>query len=398
VSEQRSLPERYVLLCLRVGRHIDGFIDAFFGPPEWNELVDGEVPVEPNVLREEALALIEALPSEGLDSQRERWLKGQLKALECVLARMTGEDIAWADEVERCIGVRPARTDTAVFEEVQRRLDAALRGSGTVRERYIAWEERNAIAPEQLIPALEKLKDILGPRAHALASMPADESVTYEIVSDKPWIAYNWYQGRYHSIVQVNADLPISIALLTDLAAHEAYPGHHTERAAKERHLLDELGRVETSVAIISGPEALVSEGIAMNALEQALGPDPYDAVAEVLSPLGVTFDAPEVHEVHRAEIAFFATSVNAAFLLHEDGATTEETEDYLRKWALEADKKASRTVAFLTEPSSRAYVPAYPEGQRLCRAFAARASGNFTRLLTEQLTTADLVGEPVTA
>jgi hypothetical protein len=398
VSEHRSLPERYVLLCLRVGRHIDGFIDAFFGPPEWNELVDGEVPVEPNVLREEALALIEALPSEGLDSQRERWLGGQLKALQCVLARMTGEDIAWADEVERCIGVRPARTDTAVFQEVHGRLDAALHGSGTVRERYIAWEERNAIAPEKLIPALEKLKDILGPRAHALASMPADESVRYETVSDKPWIAYNWYQGRCHSIVQVNADLPTSIALLTDLAAHEAYPGHHTERAAKETHLLDELGRVETSVAIISGPEALVSEGIAMNALEQALGPDPYDAVAEVLSPLGVTFDAAEVHEVHRAEIAFFAATVNAAFLLHEDGATTEETEDYLRKWALESDKKASRTVAFLTEPSSRAYVPAYPEGQRLCRAFAARAPGNFTRLLTEQLTTADLVGEPVTA
>jgi hypothetical protein len=394
----RSLPERYVLLCLRVGRHIDGFIDAYFGPPEWKELVDGESPTEPHVLREEALALIEALPSADLEPQRTRWLRGQLRALECTLAPLTGEEVAWADEVERCIGVRPAKTDTAVFEDVHRRLDTALAGSGTVRERFIAWEERNAIAPENLIPALEKLKDALGPRAHELAPMPATESVSYEIVSDKPWIAYNWYQGRYLSIVQVNADLPISIALLTDLAAHEAYPGHHTERAAKEAHLIEELGRVETSVAIISGPEALVSEGIAMNALEQALGPDPYDVVAELLGPLGVSFDAAEVHEVHQAEIAFFGASVNAAFMLHEDGATTEEAEEYLRTWALESDKKAARTVAFLTEPSSRAYVPAYPEGQRLCRAFASRAPGNFTRLLTEQLTTADLVGEPVTA
>ena len=394
----RSLPERYVFLCLRVGRHIDGFIDTYFGPPEWRELVEGEAPTEPHALLEETLALIEALPAEGLGSQRERWLRGQLRALECTLARMTGEEMAWADEVKTCIGVSPSRTDTAVFEEAHRRLDAALRGGGSVRERFIAWEERNAIALDKLIPALEKLKDVLGPPAHQLASMPPDESVTYETVSNKPWIAYNWYQGHFHSIVQVNADLPISIALLTDLAAHEAYPGHHTERAAKERYLLEELGRVETSVAIISGPEALVSEGIAMNALEQALGPDPYDAVAEVLRPLGVTFDAAEVHEVHRAEIAFFGAGVNAAFMLHEDGATIEEAEEYLRTWALEADKKAARTVAFLTEPSSRAYIPAYPEGQRLCRAFAERAPGNFTRLLTEQLTTVDLVGEPVAA
>jgi hypothetical protein len=397
-QNSRPLPERYVLLCLRVGRHIDGFIDAYFGPPEWRELVDGEPPAEPRVLLEEALVLIEALPSAGLESQRERWLRGQLRALECTLARMTGEEVAWANEVERCIGVRPSRTDIGVFEETHRRLDAVIAGSGTLRERHIQWEEHNAVPRDKLVPALAKLKDVLGPRAHALASMPAEESVTYESVSDKPWIAYNWYQGGYQSIVEVNADLPISIALLTDLAAHEAYPGHHTERTAKERHLLEELGRVETSVAIISGPEALVSEGIAMNALEQALGPDPYDAVAEILGPLGVSFDAAEVHEVHRAEITFFATAVNAAFMLHEDGASTEETEEYLRTWALESDKKATRTVSFLTEPSSRAYVPAYPEGQRLCGAFASRASGNFTRLLTEQLTTVDLVAEPVTA
>jgi len=58
----------------------------------------------------------------------------------------------------------------------------------------------------------------------------------------------------------------------------------------------------------------------------------------------------------------------------------------------LGSDEKASHTVEFLTDPSSRAYVPAYPEGRRLCRDFSDRALGNFTRLLTEQLTPADLL------
>ena len=47
-------------------------------------------------------------------------------------------------------------------------------------------------------------------------------------------------------------------------------------------------------------------------------------------------------------------------------------------------------TMAF--EMASRAYVPAYMDGRRLCRAFAARDPGNFTRLLTEQLTNADVL------
>jgi hypothetical protein len=36
--------------------------------------------------------------------------------------------------------------------------------------------------------------------------------------------------------------------------------------------------------------------------------------------------------------------------------------------------------------------VSAYPDGQRLCRGFIDRAPGGFARLLSEQLTTADLL------
>jgi hypothetical protein len=222
--------------------------------------------------------------------------------------------------------------------------------------------------------------------------MPAEESVTYELVSHVPWIAFNRYQGRYRSRVEVNVGLPISIVLLVSLAAHEVYPGHHTERTAKEKRLFRELGRVETSVVITPAPESLLSEGIASNALEEALGPEPFDIVADVLAEMDVRFDPIEAHEVHLAEIALYPTATNVAFMLHEDLATTGEAEDYLRAWDLESNEKAARTVAFLTNPESRAYVSAYPDGRRLCRDFADRAPGNFARLLTEQLTSADLL------
>jgi hypothetical protein len=386
-----GLPERYVRLCLRIEPHIEGFVDAYVGPPEWREAAAAPGPVDPAELRDEAAALLDELDDAGLEADRARWLRGQLVALECATARLAGAEMTWADEVERTFGLRPGRTDTSAFAEAHARLDAALPGRGSVRDRYLAWDERNVVPRAVLVPALERLKDALGPRAHALVTMPTEEAVTYELVSGAPWLAYNWYQGAFRSRVDINAELPISILLLVALAAHEAYPGHHTERVAKDALLTRAGGRVETSVTIISAPEALVSEGIATNALEQALGADPYAAVAEVLGDL-IAFDPAEVHEIDRAEAALEDVGTNAAFMLHEDGATVQEVEAYLREWGLASDEKAARAITFFEHPASRIYVSTYSDGRRLAEAFAAQAPGNFTRLLTEQLTTVDLL------
>jgi hypothetical protein len=387
-----DLPERYVRLCLRVGRHIDGFVDAYVGPPEWERAVEAEELADPRRLQDEAATLQGALEDAGLEDDRTRWLRGQLAALECVTARLSGAELRWADEVERCFGVRPQRTEAGAFAEAHRRLDAALSGPGNLRDRHLAWEERNAVPRETLVPALTRLKDVLGPRAHALASMPPEESVSYELVSGEAWLAYNWYQGGYRSRIDVNADLPISIVVLADLAAHEAYPGHHTERTAKDARLLRAQHRVETSITIISAPEALISEGIATNALEQALGSDPFAVVAEVLAGLDVSFDPAEVHEINSAGQALEDVATNAAFMLNEDGVAREDVEGYLRDLGLASDGKASRAIAFFTEPSSRIYVSTYSDGRRLCKDYIERAPENFTRLLTEQLTVADIV------
>jgi hypothetical protein len=387
-----DVAERYVRLCLRVDRHIEDFVDAYFGPPGWQRSVAAEDPVDPARLREEANLLLDALGDADLEPERRRWLRGQLVAIECITGRLAGVEYPWVDEVQRCLGVRPTRTDTDAIGAVHRRLDAALPGSGSLRERYNAWDVRNAVPRERLVPALERLSEVLRPGAHALASMPVEESVAYELASDVPWIAYNRYEGQHHSRIEVNADLPVSIVLLVAIAAHESYPGHHTERAAKETHLTRALGRVETSVVVTSTPESLVSEGLAQLALEAALGPTPYEVVADALAGAGIRFDPGEAQAIHDAELDLYAPVTNAAFMMYEDGVPGEEIAASLQTWGLESEERSARTVRFVGDPSARAYVPAYPEGRRLCSAFVAGAPGNFTRLLTEQITTADLL------
>ncbi len=387
-----DIPERYVRLCLRVDRHVDGFVDAYVGPSEWREVAAAEEPVDPARLRDEAAALLDALDGADLEDDRRRWLRGQLEGVECVASRLAGAELRWSDEVERCLGVRPRRTDTSVFEAAHGRLDEVLPGAGTIAARHQRWESENAVPREKLVPALERLKGVLVPAARALAPLPEDESVTYELVSDEPWLAYNWYEGRSRSRVEVNADLPISICLLVDLAAHEAYPGHHTERAVKDARLHRGLGRLETSVTIVLAPEAVISEGIAMNALGQALGAEPFGVVADALADLELGFDPVEASAVHDTDLELYGVGTNIAFMVHEDGKGVDEAEEYSRAWSPNTEEKAARAVGFVADPTGRAYVPAYTEGRRLCGAFADRAPGNFTRLLTEQLTVADLL------
>ena len=72
-----QIAERYLLLGLRLGKHVDGLVDGYFGPPQLQQTVDGEDTVDPNVLLEEARALSVEVASSNDDPQRMRWLSGQ---------------------------------------------------------------------------------------------------------------------------------------------------------------------------------------------------------------------------------------------------------------------------------------------------------------------------------
>ena len=107
-----------------------------------------------------------------------------------------------------------------------------------------------------------------GPLAHA--KLPAEESFTVEYVSDKSWSGYNWYQGSYRSLIQVNTDLPIYIDRAIDLACHEGYPGHHVYNALLEKQLMRDRGWVEMSVYALFSPQSLIAEGTANYGIDVA--------------------------------------------------------------------------------------------------------------------------------
>jgi hypothetical protein len=261
-----------------------------------------------------------------------------------------------------------------------------------VRSRLNAWLDGGTVPKEAILRSLEALTPELRRRTAEIVELPPGERLDWETVSGPVWEAFNDYRGDLRSVVQVNEGFPISLTSLVAIVAHEAYPGHHTERTCKEQLLYRDQSRLETSVTIASAPEAVITEGLATNALQVALGEDGFGALFRLMDDLGVHVDPAVAEVVHVEEQRLFAAAANVARMVHEDGMTRRDAEAYLQEWELDSPERAAKTASFIMDPGLRTYVTAYTDGNRLCRSFIDRSPDGFRRLLTEQLTVSSLL------
>ena len=374
--------ERYLELCLRLGRHIDGLVDAYYGPAEIKERVDAEELRDPAALVQDAASLLE--------EAGDGWLGAQLLGLETVARRLAGEEIAFEDEVERCYGVRPEWVPEESFEAAHRELDEALPGNGSLAERYQAWREGDGLKGDALAVVFDGLAEDFRSRTKALFDLPDGESIEVDYVSDEPWTAFNYYLGDLRSRIAVNTDVPMTPDIVATLAAHEGYPGHHTEHAWKEQ-LQVRAGRLEESALMVGTPSSLISEGIAELASEIMLGEDEEQVIAAHVEGTGVSYDPELSRTVKKARQPIGYVSGNVALLIHTRGGSEEDAVEYSMRWGLTTRRRAEQTVRFVTDPVWRSYISTYTAGEDLCRKWVAGDPARFKRLLTEQLTPADL-------
>ncbi|HWD23844.1 MAG TPA: hypothetical protein VG368_00105 [Acidimicrobiales bacterium] len=395
--------ERYLALGLSIGRHIDGFVDAYYGPPELRARIDAAPAVAPVELVARARSLIGAIDAgEPLDSNsdgaigsevsaRRRFLRVQSVGLLMSATVLSGVSVGYADEVEACYGVRPVRPERDTIYQAHRELEAVVPGTGPLAERLVSWRESLAVDPEVLPRAIGSLAEDLRDRTARTFGLPDDEHVDFVLEKDKPWSGFNYYLGGLTSKVAINIDLPVLSSALAHLVAHEAYPGHHTEHSRKEVGLVRGRHFLEESIFLVGTPQCLIAEGLADLGLEIVMGRRPEALIAEHLRPLGIRYEPEQIAVNAEAGEALGSVRSLAAFRLHEDGADPDTVAEEVAALGLTSLERAKKSVAFLLDPTWRSYISCYVEGLPLCRRFVGGRPERFERLITEQLVPDDL-------
>lgn len=394
----------YIQLAFRIDKSIRAisasspFVDCYYGPPEWQESVAVEDITPPADLLRAAGQLIDTLPLQNFDPHRQTWLAKQMRAIETVCRKLCGEIFTLEDEVQRCFDISPTWTPETVFEQAFALAETALPGTGNIFERMEALEQHYTL-PRERIGLLEDfmLQSFAETRrrTQSFVTLPSDEEVEVQIVTERAWLANNTYLGNYRSHIDVNTDLPTVLSYLPGLASHEGYPGHHVEAVLKEQSLYRAKGYLEQSIGLLISPQMVISEGIATLAPDIIFTPAgqqqwlaQYIYPVAGIEPLPVDWSA-----LHNIFALLHGVQGNAVFLLRE-GCSDSEVKQYLVRYFMTNDEVATKILTYLKRPFRETYSFTYFSGKQLMQPLLQGADRLtvFRRFLSEQVYPSELV------
>ncbi len=391
-----TLIRDYLTLGLRFDRIEEGYVDSFTGDPDLRRAVADEPAPEPAELARQADRLLAELPQvpreAGFTDQRADFIGAHLRALAFSARKFAGEQVGFVDEVRNYFDVEISLGDQERYRAAHARIDEVLGGNGPLTERMEAHRRSDEIPPDRLEECMHAFSSALRDTVRATYPLPDAETIVYEVVTDKPWSGFNYYEGNYRSTVAVNADLKQQMANLPRLVAHESYPGHHTEHCRKEAGLVAGLDQQEQTIFLVNTPQCLMAEGLADLALHAAVGPGWGRWAAEIYADLGLRFDGERAEALSEATAALADVRQDAALMLHDEHRDVDVVVAFLQRWLLVDDTRARQMLRFLSSPLWRAYTSTYVEGYRLLRTWLdERPAGvglteRFGRLLDEPL------------
>jgi hypothetical protein len=378
----REISERYVRLVLAVGQHDADYVDAYYGPPDWRKQVEAEKISLPEI--EARSSTLEsdvgktALPSWKEDAElwklRKQYLDRQLQALRTRVAMLQGKRMTF-DEESRALydAVAPTHPE-ARFASAISALEKKLPGEGPLIKRYEAFKEAFIIPRDRLDAVFQAAIRACRDRTRQYIELPPGERFTVEYVTGKSWSGYNWYQGAFRSLIQVNTDLPIYIDRAVDLACHEGYPGHHVYNVLLEKHLVRDRGWTEFTVYPLFSPQSLIAEGTANYGIEVVFSKsERLTFERDVLFPLaqlGVSRVTEYYEVVDLVDQLSYAG--NEAARRYLDGQIDAAAAvDWLEKYAMMPRPRAEQRLKFFDQ--YRSYVINYNLGKDLVRAYLER-------------------------
>jgi hypothetical protein len=379
-----AVADDYVLLQLTIGEKEAGYIDAYYGPAAVQAQARADASGQSLAdlssralaLRDRAAGFADAAdPTPSLEQRRARFLVAQLTAAVTRLQMMQGEKLSFQDEAQGLFAVPPELPALGSFDPAIASIDALVPGDGPLWKRIDDFQKQFDIPADRLKPVMDDAIAECRKRTLAHIALPANERFELALVSDKPWGGYNYYQGGYHSKIEVNTDLPVRLDRAIDLGCHEGYPGHHVSNALLERELVNGRGWREFTVYPLYSPQSLLAEGSANYGIDLAFPGDEAMAFdTRVLAPLAglPTADIARYIALNRALNDLSGARYTIAAQVLSGEIDEAEAIKRLQRYQLASPERAAQSLRFIK--TYRSYVINYGLGQDMVRHYVESA------------------------
>ncbi|WP_082305901.1 MULTISPECIES: hypothetical protein [unclassified Pseudoalteromonas] len=391
-----KIAEQYVKLSLKIGQHSEYYVDAYYGPADWQPK---QSKTDLNTLYKDACKLINDIDKiiTNNRSRRVHYLYVHIKASATYINKLLGNELKFLDECAALYDVVPPTFNTQHFDVVLKELDNLVPGTGDLNTRMNDYRQEFVIPVDRLDAVFNAAIDEARKRTLNFIDIPTNENFNVELVNDQVWSAYNWYKGNSYSLIQLNTDHPIFIDRVIDLAAHEGYPGHHIFNALIEKHLVNKNGWMEYCIYNLFSPASLLAEGSANYGIDVVFPiKERLDFEQSVLFPLAeikpekakLYYDIQAV--LHK--LSYVDNMVAQKYLDNE--ITADQAVKLLMKYALSSEERSKQRLKFIEY--NRSYVINYNYGQDLVKVYLANQVTNsshdelwrvFTELLSEPRT-----------
>lgn len=376
------LAEAYVRLALEVGTHEEGYIDAYYGPPEWkaqaeaNPRTTAELETAVDALSAQIAGALQQAHDPAVQ-RRARTLAAYVASMRFRLDMIEGTRAPFVEEAERLFALRPTLRPLESYNAVLARIESLAPGQGPLADRVQALRNRYAVPAARLQAVMDAAIAECRRRTAEYIALPENERFTLEFVTDKSWSGYNYYQGGNHSLIQINTDLPITIDRAIDLGCHEGYPGHHVQGINAER-LYRERGWVEYSVMPLFSPQGPLNEGGGNYGVDLAFpGEERLAFERATLYPLaGLDPALAEGKQALDEAISELAGARLTIAQMYLDGEIDRaRAVELTQRYQLVSRERAEQSLSFTDH--YRAYVINYATGEDVVRAFVERAGAD---------------------
>lgn len=375
-----DIASSYVLLTLEAGTHEAEYVDAYYGPPAMKGAAEAN-PRSKAKLIVEATHLIRTIDTSGVLNgsnpemqQRAKALRGMLVAAQTRLQMLEGRKFSFDDEAKGQFATIPVLKPLRHYDSILARLEKEIPGTGPLATRVDAFNERYVIPKERLKPVFDAAIAECRKRTAAYMQLPQGEHFTMEFVTGKPWSGYNYYQGNYKSLIQINTDLPIRISRAVDLGCHEGYPGHHVLNLMIESKLARAKGWKEFEVNPLYSPQSVISEGSANYGIDLAFtAAERLTFERDVLYPLAGLDpkSAESFWKLQQATEALSGARLTIAKLYLDGEIDRAKALELTQKYQLLSPARAEQQVKFTDH--YRSYVINYGWGKELVRNYIER-------------------------